>query len=95
VTLAIIEGLLVRVADARYAIPLTAVEECVELSDADSTRSKGAASSTSAANWCHSCACANCSTSPRPDAHQKVVIVAAADTRVGLVVDQIIAATRR
>ena len=52
---------------------------------------RGAASSTFAASWCRSCACANCSTSRgEPDAHQKVVIVAAADTRVGLVVDQII-----
>ena len=40
-TLAIIEGLLVRVADTKYVIPLTAVEECVELTDLDNERSEG------------------------------------------------------
>ena len=34
-TLAIIDGLLVRVGDGRYVIPLSAVEECVELSAED------------------------------------------------------------
>ena len=40
-TLAIIDGLLVRVGDGRYVIPLSAIEECVELSAADDTRSRG------------------------------------------------------
>ena len=40
-TLAIIDGLLVRVGKARYVIPLSAVEECVELSAAEDARSTG------------------------------------------------------
>ncbi len=50
-----------------------------------------AASSSCAANSCRSCACATCSTRrARPDPHQKVIVTAIGDTRVGLVVDQII-----
>ena len=90
-TLAIIEGLLVRVADARYAIPLTAVEECVELSEADSTRSKGRSFLNIRGELVPFLRLRELFDEPgEPDAHQKVVIVAAADTRVGLVVDQII-----
>jgi two-component system chemotaxis sensor kinase CheA len=90
-TLAIIEGLLVRVADARYAIPLTAVEECVELSEADSTRSKGRSFLNIRGDLVPFLRLRELFDEPgEPDAHQKVVIVAAADTRVGLVVDQII-----
>jgi two-component system chemotaxis sensor kinase CheA len=90
-TLAIIEGLLVRVADARYAIPLTAVEECVELSDADATRSKGRSFLNIRGELVPFLRLRELFDEPGdPDAHQKVVIVAAADTRVGLVVDQII-----
>ena len=90
-TLAIIEGLLVRVADARYAIPLTAVEECVEISEADSTRSKGRSFLNIRGELVPFLRLRELFDEPgEPDAHQKVVIVAAADTRVGLVVDQII-----
>jgi two-component system chemotaxis sensor kinase CheA len=90
-TLAIIEGLLVRVAEARYAIPLTAVEECVELSEADSTRSKGRSFLNIRGELVPFLRLRELFDEPgEPDAHQKVVIVAAADTRVGLVVDQII-----
>ena len=39
-TLAIIEGLLIRVGEGRYIIPLSAVEECVELT-AEDERSRG------------------------------------------------------
>jgi len=90
-TLAIIEGLLVRVADARYAIPLTAVEECVELSEADAMRSKGRSFLNIRGELVPFLRLRELFDEPgEPDAHQKVVIVAAADTRVGLVVDQII-----
>ena len=89
--LAIIEGLLVRVADARYAIPLTAVEECVELSEADDTRSRGRSFLNIRGELVPFLRLRELFDEPgEPDAHQKVVIVAAADTRVGLVVDQII-----
>jgi signal transduction histidine kinase len=40
-TLAIIDGLLVRVGNGRYVLPLSAVEECVELSAGDDARSQG------------------------------------------------------
>jgi len=90
-TLAIIEGLLVRVADARYAIPLTAVEECVELSEADSTRSKGRSFLNIRGELVPFLRLRELFDEPgEPESHQKVVIVAAADVRVGLVVDQII-----
>jgi len=39
-TLAILDGMLVRVGDSRYSIPLTAVEECVELSVAEAVGSR-------------------------------------------------------
>ena len=90
-TLAIIEGLLVRVADARYVIPLTAVEECVELSAADDMRSKGRSFLNIRGDLVPFLRLRELFDEPgEPDAHQKVVVVAAADTRVGLVVDQII-----
>jgi two-component system chemotaxis sensor kinase CheA len=40
-TLAIIDGLLVRIGDERYIVPLSAVEECVELTRAEDQRSDG------------------------------------------------------
>ena len=40
-TLAIIEGLLIGVADEYYVLPLSLVEECIELSSEDIVRSKG------------------------------------------------------
>ncbi|MFZ0257170.1 MAG: chemotaxis protein CheA [Gammaproteobacteria bacterium] len=40
-TLAIIEGLLVRVAEGRYVLPLSLVEECIELTQLDADRANG------------------------------------------------------
>ena len=40
-TLAIIDGLLIKVGDARYVLPLSSVEECVELTTAEDARSRG------------------------------------------------------
>ena len=40
-TLAIIEGLLVRIGDEHFVLPLAAVEECVELSEKDITDARG------------------------------------------------------
>lgn len=40
-TLAIIEGLLVTVGDAHYVLPMSLVEECVELTHEDMIRSNG------------------------------------------------------
>jgi two-component system chemotaxis sensor kinase CheA len=83
--------LLVRVGNGRYVIPLSAIEECVELTEADDTRSRG-----------HTFLNIRGSLVPflrlrevfntrlPPDPYQKVVIVSAAEQRVGLVVDQVI-----
>src|ERR1051325_1773701 len=40
-TLAIIDGLLVAVGDGRYVLPMSVVEECVEITRADVERSNG------------------------------------------------------
>jgi two-component system chemotaxis sensor kinase CheA len=90
-TLAIIDGLLVRVGKGRYVIPLSAIEECVALSVEADTSSQG-----------HSFLNVRdkivpflrlrelFDTGTPPDQFQKVVIVASGDQRVGLVVDQVI-----
>lgn len=90
-TLAIIDGMLVRVGDGRYTIPLAAVEECVELPEGIEANAKGR-------NFLD----IRGSLVPylrlrevfglkgEADAHQKVVIVSSGEGRVGLVVDQII-----
>ena len=90
-TLAIIDGMLVRVGDGRYTIPLAAVEECVELPDGIEAHAKGR-------NFLD----IRGSLVPylrlrevfglkgEAEAHQKVVIVSSGEGRVGLVVDQII-----
>lgn len=90
-TLAIIEGMLVQVGDGRYAIPLSAVEECLELPETELVSSRGR-------NFLN----VRGSLVPymylrelfgeagEPGPHQKVVIISSGDIRVGLVVDQII-----
>jgi two-component system chemotaxis sensor kinase CheA len=90
-TLAIIEGLLVRVGTGRYAIPLSAVEECVELSVVDDGRSKGRNFLNIRGELVPFVRLRELfDVSPPPDPYQKIVIVASGDLRVGLVVDQII-----
>jgi len=89
-TLAIIEGLLIRVGEGRYVLPLSAVEECVELPEADrNTRGRDFLNirgelvpflrlrSLFGAEG-------------EPDPHQKVIVIAAGDVRIGLVADQIL-----
>ena len=90
-TLAIIEGLLVRVADSCYVIPLTAVEECVELSETENTRSKGRSFLNVRGDLIPFLRLREMFKEPgEGDAFQKVVIVSTGDARIGLVVDQII-----
>ena len=90
-TLAIIEGLLVRVADTKYVIPLTAVEECVELSDTDDARSAGRSFLNIRGDLIPFLRLRELfDERGLPDAFQKIVIVSTGDSRVGLVVDQII-----
>ena len=90
-TLAIIEGLLVRVAETCYVVPLTAVEECVELSADADARSKGRSFLNIRGELVPFLRLRELFAEiGDPDPHQKVVIVANAEARVGLVVDQII-----
>jgi two-component system chemotaxis sensor kinase CheA len=90
-TLAIIDGLLVRVGAGRYVIPLSTVEECVELSREEDVRSTGRnflslrerlVPFLRLRELFHA--------GHEPDPHQKVVVVSTGQERVGLVVDQIL-----
>ncbi|MFK3890295.1 chemotaxis protein CheA [Sphingomonas sp. NPDC079357] len=90
-TLAIIEGLLVRVGESRYVLPLSAVEECLELSLEDDLRSRGRSLITLRERLVPFVRLRDLfATGSRPDPHQKIVVVATGRERVGLVVDQII-----
>lgn len=90
-TLAIIDGLLVRVGKGRYVIPLAAVEECVELSAADDLRSTGRSFLNIRDELVPFLRLRDLFSSQMPaDPFQKVVIVSLGDVRVGLVVDQVI-----
>jgi two-component system chemotaxis sensor kinase CheA len=90
-TLAIIDGLLVRVGRGRYVIPLAAVEECVELSAADDLRHTGRNFLNLRGDLVPFIRLREAFASALPaDPYQKVVVVSAADYRIGLVVDQVI-----
>ena len=89
-TLAIIDGLLVRVGEGRYIIPLSAVEECVELT-AEDERSRGRNFLNVRGDLVPFLRLRETVRHPgRRRPHQKVVIVSTGETRVGLVADQII-----
>lgn len=90
-TLAIIDGLLVRVGSGRYVIPLTAVEECIELSLEDDMRHRGRSLITLREKLVPFLRLREVfATDTRPDPFQKIVVVSTPQDRVGLVVDQII-----
>jgi two-component system chemotaxis sensor kinase CheA len=90
-TLAIIDGLLVRVASARYVIPLAAVEECVELSPEQDLRSTGRRLLQLRDQLVPFIRLRELfATGTPPDPYQKVVVVATGQDRVGLAVDQIL-----
>jgi len=90
-TLAIIDGLLVRVGTSRYVIPLAAVEECLELSLEEDLRSRGRSFITLRDRLVPFLRLREMfDTGTRPDPHQKIVVIATGAERVGLVVDQII-----
>ncbi|MGV7031295.1 chemotaxis protein CheA [Methylobacterium symbioticum] len=89
-TLAIIEGLLIRVGETRYVVPLSAVEECVELPESERSERgrdflsiRGELVPFLRLRQLFGAAGA-------PDPHQKVIVVSVGEARVGLVVDQII-----
>ncbi|WP_407192954.1 chemotaxis protein CheA [Bradyrhizobium sp. STM 3566] len=89
-TLAIIEGLLIRVGEGRYIIPLSAVEECVELT-AEDERSRGRNFLNVRGNLVPFLRLRELmAASGAPDQHQKTIIISTGETRVGLVADQII-----
>jgi two-component system chemotaxis sensor kinase CheA len=90
-TLAIIEGLLVRVGEGMYVVPLASVEECVELSAADDARSSRRSLFNLRGAHLPFVRLRELFDAATPaDPHQKIVIVASGETRIGLVVDQII-----
>ncbi|MDR3475517.1 MAG: chemotaxis protein CheA [Devosia sp.] len=90
-TLAIVDGMLVRVGNGRYTIPLSAVEECVELPDSASIGSRGRNFLDIRGSLVPFLRLRDMfGTEGAPDAYQKVVIVSSSEGRVGLVVDQII-----
>ncbi|MDR3469522.1 MAG: chemotaxis protein CheA [Xanthobacteraceae bacterium] len=90
-TLAIIDGLLVRIGRGRYVIPLTAVEECVELTPQDDLRSTGRSFLSIRDELVPFIRLREqFRTGTPPDPYQKVVVVSDGESRVGLVVDQVI-----
>jgi len=90
-TLAIIDGMLVKIGNGRYTIPLSAVEECVELPDTADTNSRGRSFLDIRGSLVPFIRLREVFSIPgEPDTHQKVVIVSSGEGRVGLVVDQII-----
>lgn len=89
-TLAIIEGLLIRVGEGRYIIPLSAVEECIELTAQDE-RSRGRNFLNVRGNLVPFLRLREIlAASGTPDRHQKTIIISTGETHVGLVADQII-----
>jgi two-component system chemotaxis sensor kinase CheA len=94
-TLAIIDGLLVRVGANRYVIPLSSVEECVELSKEQDLRSTGRNFLTLRDALVPFIRLRDLfETGTDPDPYQKIVVVStgagSGTERVGLVVDQIV-----
>ncbi|MCJ2059381.1 chemotaxis protein CheA [Methylobacterium sp. J-048] len=89
-TLAIIEGLLIRVGDGRYVLPLAAVEECVELPESgrsergrDFLNIRGDLVPFLRLRSLFEAA-------GEPDPYQKVIIVSVGEAWFGLVADQIL-----
>ncbi|MEJ2228080.1 MAG: chemotaxis protein CheA [Alphaproteobacteria bacterium] len=90
-TLAIIDGLMVRIGKARYVLPLEAVEECVELSEEDDARSRGRCFLNIRGDLVPFLRLRDLfAINLPPDRFQKVVVVSWSGQKVGLVVDQVI-----
>ena len=90
-TLAIIDGMLIRVGNGRYTIPLAAVEECVELPPDAAASSRGRNFLDIRGSLVPFVRLRDVfGAKGEPDSHPKVVIVSSGEGRVGLVVDQII-----
>lgn len=90
-TLAIIDGLLIRVGEGRYIIPLSAVEECIELTLADENRSRARSFLSVRGELVPFLRLREqFGAVGEPDPHPKVIIISTGEVRVGLVADQII-----
>jgi two-component system chemotaxis sensor kinase CheA len=90
-TLAIIDGLLVRVGNGRYVLPLGAVEECVELTAEEDARSRGRSFLNIRGDLVPFLRLREFFATKNPaDRFQKIVVVSSGDLKVGLVVDQVI-----
>ncbi|MEI7609569.1 MAG: chemotaxis protein CheA [Rhodospirillaceae bacterium] len=90
-TLAIIDGLLVRMENERYIVPLSAVEECVELTAKEDHRSDGRSFLNIRGEIVAFVRLRRLfDVAGEPPAIQKVVIVGLGESRIGLVVDQVL-----
>ena len=90
-TLAIIDGLLIRVGQDHCIIPLSAVEECVELTASDEARARGRDFLSIRGELVPFLRLREqFGVRGEPDPHQKVIITSVGEARVGLVVDQIV-----
>ncbi len=90
-TLAIIDGLLVKVGAARYVLPLSSVEECVELPAEDESRSRRCSFLSIRGELVPFLRLRELfAAKTPPDRYQKVVVVSAGELKTGLVVDQVI-----
>ncbi|MCJ2072556.1 chemotaxis protein CheA [Methylobacterium sp. J-030] len=89
-TLAIIEGLLIRVGEGRYVVPLAAVEECVELPE-DGRGDRGRDFLNIRGDLVPFLRLRRLfDATGAPDQHQKVIVVSVGEARFGLVADQIL-----
>jgi two-component system chemotaxis sensor kinase CheA len=90
-TLAIIDGLLVRIGDAFFVIPLSAIEECVELSREDVGEAHGRNVVTVRGEMVPYIPLRErFSIDGEPPAIEQIIINRVGDHRVGLVVDQVV-----
>ena len=94
-TLAIIDGLLVEIADERYTIPLAAVEHISELPDDTASDGRTTRFLNIRDQLVPFLVMRDLLDSPgRPGPHQKVVVVTSGELRVGLTVDRIIGSSQ-
>jgi two-component system chemotaxis sensor kinase CheA len=90
-TLAIIEGLLIRVGEARYIIPLSAVEECVAFNAGDDQRARGRSFLNIRGSLVPFIKLRELfAAGGQPAEHPRIIIISIGESQVGLVVDQII-----